>query len=50
MVVRDTKFNYGDHRLLEYKIFKKEPGIKLIRCKFTDIHKNATLDNEMKLF
>ena len=50
LVVRDIDFNFGDHRLIEHRIFELKPSIKFIRMTLTDIHKHARLDDHKRLF
>lgn len=50
LVIRDIKYTYGDHRLIEYKIFEKAPRIKFLRLTFTDISNRAFLDDQKRLF
>ncbi|CAF0826520.1 unnamed protein product [Brachionus calyciflorus] len=50
LVIRNVKFTYSDHRLIEYRIFEKVPTIKFLRLKFSEIYERAKLDDKRRLF
>ncbi len=46
MVVRETPYIYGDHRLLEYKLLDLEPNLKFRRMTLTEIGANCFLERD----
>ena len=50
LLVRDTKINYSDHRLIEYELMRRRPDIKFFRATFEDVNRDGKLDDEKKFY